>query len=288
MRKEETLLAFVKNSFVPLSSAQIPITDRGFRYGDGVFETIRVSQGIAYQLEQHLKRLYCGLDALCIPHPSINIKEICYQLITINHLENGFLRLTITRGTSGFGYLPSSTSSPLVVAQCGHHMNKSSENFQPLKIWLSSIRRPDSRSIPNKIKTLQGLPSILARIEAEENDCGEALLLGPNGELCEGSSTNIFWVKDGILYTPSLELPIVAGTIRDTIIRINKSNVRTGVFTLDDLISAQEVMLTNTNWLVRGVSQLLPGNQFKWNPGFYTNKLFNMVKQDIISYVETK
>ena len=278
----------MKNSFVPLSSAKIPITDRGFRYGDGIFETIRVSQGITYQLELHLKRLYLGLEKLDIPHPPVNLEEICYQLISRKHLQTGFLRLTITRGTSGFGYLPPSTSTPLVVAQCWHHNHEGLKSFVPLRIWLSSIRRPDSRSIPNRIKTLQGIPSILARIEAETNNCDEALLLGPNGELCEGSSTNIFWVKNKILYTPSSELPIVAGTIRDTIIRINKPYVRTGVFTLDDLISAQEVMLTNTSWLVRGVSELLPGSKLKWNPGFYTNKLYNMVKQDIDSYVETK
>lgn len=248
------LFAYVKGRFVPAEEASLSIQERGFRFGDGIFETIRMAHGIPYQWEQHLARINQGLTALRISFDTQRLKDILQELIKKNNLKEGFIRLSISRGIGSQGYLPTATEATLV-------METSSLSPPPaisVALWQSRYRKPAPEALPVACKLMQGVNSTLARMEAADHGCFEALQLGQGGQICEGSSSNIFWIKNGGLYTPSLESGILNGTIRQAVLRLSPYPIEEGIFPLEILQEAEEVFLTNVSWLVLPVSGLQP------------------------------
>lgn len=269
----------LNHRFVPKVDAFIPINDRGFRFGDGVFETIRVVNHVPYQWEYHLNRLQKGLETLRIPFDTQTLLDSCKTLIAKNQLSEGFLRIAISRGVGSQGYLPTTTTPTLVIET----LPLVSPPDKPVELWLSSYQKPSAASLPVHIKTMQGLNSTLARMEAQDNQCFESLLLNQNSQLCEGSSSNIFWVKAGKLYTPSLDAGILPGSMRETVLRLSPLPVEQGLFPLEALQTAEEVFLTNVAWLALPVSSLQPTG-YTWGKYAFTQTLNALIHEDMVRY----
>lgn len=260
------MLCYVKGNWVEESQARISIDERGFRFGDGVFESIAVRQGQARHLSLHLQRLSEGLIALKIPTPAENLTLLCEELITRNSsVANGFalLRLSVSRGIGSRGYLPLVTTAPTVTAQLTPL--PAMDNLAPAKLWLSEITKPSLASLPVQHKLMQGVNSTLARIEAAEQGCEEALLLNDAGEICEASSANIFWRDSaGIIHTPALECGLLAGINRRLLLAYWGDKVKEGRYTLEDLRHAQSVIISNAITGARAVQSLQPLG-LRWN-----------------------
>lgn len=248
-------LVFVNGSFVPRGQAVISIDDRGAKFGDGVFETIRIYNGVLYQWPLHLKRLQGGLVALKINAGLENLKENCLQLIKKNESANGFVRISVSRGGRSKGYLPVTKDNASIIIEIIKPFEDSGE---PVDLFLSTVEKISMKALPINYKTMQGLNSILARLEAEENGCFEALMTGSGGQICECSSSNVFWYKEGVLHTPSLESGALDGTIRDFIIKNSPYKVKEAVFKPEDLQDAEEVFITNVSWIVKPVKLIKP------------------------------
>jgi branched-chain amino acid aminotransferase len=244
---------YLQNSFVNEAEAAISVRDRGFRFGDGVFETVRIHNGTPYQLNLHINRLKQSLALVKISYNLKAIPDICKQLIKKNNLKNGFLRIAISRGEGSRGYLPDIKGGASLVIET---MPAIPQIYQPVDLYLSSYRKIPKDCLPPAAKTMQGLNPTLARMEAQENQCFEALLLNNAGNICEGSSSNIFWFKDNKLYTPSLDIEVLPGTMRDAVIRLSPYEIVEGIFGLDDLPGAEEVFVTNSAWLVVAVETI--------------------------------
>lgn len=243
---------FYNGSFVNEGEAVINCDDRGFRYGDGIFETIRVNNGKMFRFASHLKRLKRGLEAVRIDFDISKMEAICKQLLEKNKVEDGFLRIAISRGVGSEGYLPK-CEKPTVLVQT---IKRATLNNEPVDMWLSPYRKIPDICLPADIKSAQGLNSTLARMDAIENNCFEALLLSVDGKICEGSSGNIFWFKNGKLYTP--ENNILKGVMREAVIEKSPYEVIKGDFEIDDIKSAEEVFITNVAWGLRSVKSLKP------------------------------
>jgi branched-chain amino acid aminotransferase len=247
------------DAFVSVHNANVSVRQRGFRFGDGVFETVRVHNGLPYQWDLHVKRLRTSLSAVKIAFDLSGLQDICRQLLLTNTVKQGFLRISISRGEGSRGYLPDIKNGPLLVIET---VDATPDITEPVDLYLSSLRKIPNECIPSAAKTMQGLNSTLARMEAAENNCFEALLLSVNGKICEGSSSNIFWVKNKIVYTPDVKSGILCGTMRDAVIRLSPYKIVQDEFDLTDLQTADEVFITNSAWVIVPIKSLKPQG---WN-----------------------
>lgn len=250
------IYVYLKGKFVTEDKAVISVRDRGFRFGDGLFETIRVVNGNSWQWDLHMKRLQMGLDLLKIRADISDFRKIAEQLLEKNKVSNGFLRIAISRGEGSRGYLPDIKGGATVVIETVPPIDDIND---PVDLWVSSLKH-----IAVKAKTMQGLNSTLARMEAVENDCFEAVLCDNDGNICEASSSNIFWVKGNKVFTPSLSAGIVPGTVRDAVICLSPLAVEEGIYDFEEIQNADEIFLTNVAWLLVPVKRIKPlGLEFK-------------------------
>ena len=189
--------SIVNGRLVDAAEAVISIEDRGFRYGDGVFETIAVHGGVPYQFEWHMARLASGLQAVKISFPTESLRDHCRQLLKKNALADGILRIQVTRGAGSRGYLPETADATFAMET----MALPPLPPKPVSLWQSTYRKISEHALPVRYKLCQGLNSTLARMEAAEHHCFDALLLNERGHPCETSSANLFWFKNATLYT---------------------------------------------------------------------------------------
>ena len=268
--------------FLDEKRAKLPIRDRGFRYGDGVFETIAAYRGIPYQWELHHERLVQGLAALSINCETKSLEMIALKLLKKNAMPDATVRISVSRGVGSQGYLPVGSADATVIIETALRQVPPPDASS---LWLSEIEKPSPKALPVQHKTAQGLNSILVRMQAAEHGCLDGLQLNAAQEICEASSANIFWLKGKTLFTPSLACGVLAGTTRAAIKRISPYKVEEGRFTLGDLEGADAVVLTNCNMQVMPVSELLP---LSWDfDGSVTlaKELRALFMQDVMGYV---
>ncbi|MGB7767668.1 MAG: aminotransferase class IV [Verrucomicrobiia bacterium] len=194
---------FLNGQFVPEAEAVIPVNDRGFMYGDGLFETVRVVNGWPFRVAQHLERMTRGADFLKIKPPFTpkELQEFAEQLIEQNQMPEAILRVTLTRGPGERGYSPGAEGKPTVVMTL--HAAPPADHPVQWCLITSSFRVLAADPL-SSFKTLNKLTHVMARAEAGEKGADEALLLNTNGEVAETASGNLFWVyKDTICTTPT-------------------------------------------------------------------------------------
>lgn len=217
--------------------------DRCFRYGDGLFETMRVVKGRIWNEAFHRQRLMQGMKRLGMegavewPVPQ----------------ADGLLRLGVSRGVGGRGYLPPEKPVLNVVTE---HFAAPPFLGMAARLWLGEWRRPPSDSLPHEVKHASGLNSVLARMDAAKNGCDECLLLSVDGWVAEASSANIFWHKNGEWFTPALDIGVLPGSVRHWL--MGRVKVMEGRFRLPDLLAADGVVLTNVGWGLWPVELLKP------------------------------
>jgi aminodeoxychorismate lyase len=274
--------ASINQQILPYSEAKIPISDRGLRFGDGVFETIRLTRGIPYQWELHLKRLEKGLETLSISYDTKNLLTQSLLLIKHNNISEGTLRIMITRGQGGKGYLPAPDAIPTVIIETIERDNTITNTGS---LFRTKWTKPSFQSLPSEVKLMQGLNATLAKMQAHAHHCTEALMLSDDGIICEASSGNIFWVKDDIIFTPSKDCPMVCGTMRDAVIRLSPTPIVQECFSLDTLVHADEVFLTNATWPVLSITDLLPEN-IRYSQGAVAKTMNNPIPKDMQHYAD--
>lgn len=263
---------YMQDEFVPTEEAKIPTSDRGFRYGDGVFETIRVEYGKLYNVDYHLSRLSKGLLELRIPFNVTNLRGIARSLVKKNKIERGFVRISISRGSGSAGYLPTG-SIPTIVIETVDRISVTEEEG---KLWVSEQK---AQTI-TQAKTMNALHYTLALVEAEDNKCENAILLDDKGRVCETAAGNIFWLKGKTLYTPSIKLDIIPGSIRQKIFNLYKGDVIEGEFKLDHLKNADEVFMSNVNVLVLPITEIQPAG-YKYKSTDKALKVRKLILDDI-------
>lgn len=237
----------INGKLVAAEEATVSAIDRGFLYGDGIFETIRVYKGVPFMLDAHLARMAEGCSVISMPPPNMEqVKLWVEETLSANCLSDAYLRITATRGATGLLWYDLDTSSVTVVIMAKPMVQ---ERFsEGLRLMVSSFRS-DELSPLSRIKHTGILWKIMARAEARRAGVDDALLLNTKGHVSEATAANIFWVCDGKLFTPALDCGILAGITRAIVIEIaNAVGIETqeGYFTLDDVFNAEEVFLTSS------------------------------------------
>lgn len=245
------LFTCLNGVLLPAAEALLPVADRGFRFGDGVFETISVHHGVPYQWEAHMARLATGLEVLRVSLPAVDWQAHARALLHQHQAVEGTLRLSVSRGVGSRGYLPEDATPNWVI----EYLPVRPLPTAPAQLWLSQTARTP---LPGNHKLAQGLSSVLALMEAQDHGCEEALQLTPNRLVSCAASANLFWIKGKALFTPSLATHCLAGTTRAAILRLSPLPVHACEAELEVLSSADAVFLSNSRYGVWPVAALAP------------------------------
>jgi aminodeoxychorismate lyase len=215
------MLVFLNGQFLPEAQAVVPVNDRGFMYGDGLFETMRVCGGRPFRMAQHLERMTRGADFLKIkcPFTPKELQDFAGQLIGQNQMPEAVLRVTLTRGPDERGYTPQIDSQPTVVMTLHTAPPMDVENPVQWRLITSSYRIPAGDPLA-AFKTANKLIHIMARMEAVEKDADEALLVNTNGEVAETASGNLFWVYQDNICTVPTGCGVLPGITRSVVLEI--------------------------------------------------------------------
>jgi branched-chain amino acid aminotransferase len=245
-------LIWVNGEMLPKSKAMVSVYDHGLLYGDGVFEGIRVYQGKIFKSEQHMDRLYeCARQLrIKIPVSREEMVEIQRKCIEANGITEGYIRLVVTRGAGTLGLDPNRTSDPQVII-IADRISLYPEEFyqQGLELVTASTIRNHPAALSPRIKSLNYLNNILAKIEGLQAGCVEALMLNTNGEVAECTGDNIFIVRGGELLTPPKDAGILEGITRGVVIELGTAAglvVHQTALTRHDVYVADECFLTGS------------------------------------------
>lgn len=245
---------------MPESEATVPVFDRCFRYGDGLFETLRVYGGVPFGFELHLERLKRGAEFLRIRMPYLpsQLKELAMELIHKNSLPEAVLRIQLSRGVGRRGYTPSSEENPFLVMTIDSLPVIVKSDDLSYRLITSPLRLP-LRDPLSAFKTCNKLVHILAAAEAHEQNAQDALFLNASGDVVETTCANIFWIKDHVISTPPLSSGALPGVTRALIMGLcSKLGVdhRECNAAPDDLLRADGVFLTQSVREIIKVTQL--------------------------------
>ncbi len=213
------MLVFLNGRFMPRAQAAVPINDRGFMYGDGLFETMRVVNGRPFRLAQHLERMARGAVFLKIKRPFTQkeLQDFAGQLIRKNKLPNAILRVVLTRGPGERGYTAKPDGKPTVMMTL--HAAPALGKMIQWSLATSTFRIPAADPLA-AFKTMNKLTHVMARMEAVEKGADEALLLNTNGEVAETASGNLFWVSRGRICTAPTVCGVLPGITRAVVLEI--------------------------------------------------------------------
>ncbi len=247
---------------VDRDDAKISVFDHGLLYGDGCFEGIRFYSGKIFRLEAHIKRLYDCMRYLMIELPW-NFDEVCAatkETVAACGLEDGYIRLLVTRGVGDLGLDPRKCPTPSMIIIAQNIALYPEEMYKNgLKVITSSYRRATPDVLCQQVKSLNYLNSISAKIECIQQGAGEALILNAQGNVAECTGDNIFLVKDGVVLTPPVTEGALDGITRHAVMEICGElgiTVKEVVMNRFDVITADECFLTGTAAEVIAVSSL--------------------------------
>lgn len=243
---------YINGQYFAKEEATVSVFDHGLLYGDGVFEGLRSYGGKVFRLEQHVRRLYESALAIClkIPMTQAEMCEAINDAIKKNDIKDGYVRAIVTRGVGTLGLDPNRCSNPQVIIIADTIALYPEELYQQgLEIVSTSVSRNHPAALNPRIKSLNYLNNILAKIEGLKAGCIEALMLNHKGEVAECTGDNIFLVRDGALLTPPLDAGILGGITRDAVIELAEKsglNVHRVALTQHDVYVADECFLTGT------------------------------------------
>lgn len=243
---------YLDGEWYPKEKAKVSIFDHGLLYGDGVFEGIRAYNGLVFKLTEHLDRLWESAHTIMIniPMTKKEMEKVIIQTLQKNQFKDAYIRVVVTRGVGDLGLDPAKCPRPSIFV-ITDKITLYPESLY--KNGLDIITVPTVRNLPEAInpavKSLNYLNNIMAKIEAKNSGCMEALMLNAQGYVAECTGDNVFMVKRGRLLTPPTYLGALKGITRDAIMSLavkHKVPCAEQVLTRHDLFNADEVFLTGT------------------------------------------
>lgn len=270
-----------QSKFIHRDSVKYPLEERALQFGDGIYEVIRIYNGTYYLLDEHIDRLYRSTEAikLKISLSKTELKDLLTELITRNNMtEDGKVYMQISRGSAPRDHIFPRDVEPNFYA----YVQALPRNLTNLKNGVSVITHPDERWQNCYIKSLNLLPNVLAKQTAFEQGCYEAIL-HRDGKVTECSSSNVYLVRDGKIYTHPTTRNILHGCVRMAIERFVKDLGITLVeepFMLQDLQEADELFLSSSTSEITPI--IMVDGQFikDGKPGEVTRKLQTAYEKD--------
>ncbi|AXR79107.1 aminotransferase class IV [Natrarchaeobaculum sulfurireducens] len=258
-------LYHVDGDLVPASEATVSVDDRGFRYGDAAFETMRAYGGTIFEWDRHVERLERTCQSLSLAHglADTDLRDRIDETLAANDLADAYVRLSITRGVQPGKLTPQPEVDPTVVIYVTPLPRGGLESEPvwdgPATVKSIETRRMPEQAVPASAKTHNYLNGILARAELRGTDADEALLSDLEGNVAEGATSNLFFVRDGVLCTPTTDGPVLPGITRELVLELAEDAgvpTREEQYGLEEVCEAEEAFLTNRTWELRPVDRV--------------------------------
>ncbi len=245
-------ICWINGKIIPAHSASVSVLDHGLLYGDGVFEGIRFYNRRAFRLQTHLQRILRSATALAlkIPLNTVELTQAIHATIAAFDLADGYLRLVVTRGSGRMGLDPANCTKPEVFIIADQlSMVSESVRTRGARVIIAATRRLGADGLDPRIKSLNYLNHILARMEASNAGADEAILLNAQGHVAEGTADNLFIVRAGLLLTPPCSDGALEGITRAVVMELAQQlgvSCRETTLGSYDLYTADECFLTGT------------------------------------------
>ncbi|MCM8761345.1 MAG: branched-chain-amino-acid transaminase [Candidatus Omnitrophica bacterium] len=287
MAKKESasLKIYLDGKLVEKHEAAVSVFDHGLLYGDGVFEGIRTYDSLVFRLKEHIDRLYKSADAiqLKIPLTKMEMMEAVIMTLKANRLTDAYIRLVVTRWGGDLGLDPRKCKRPTIFIITDKIALYPKEFYEKgLAIVTATTKRNLPQALDPRIKSLNYLNNILAKIDAIESGAEEAIMLTNDDYVAECTGDNIFIVKDGELLTPPPDVGALEGITRDAVIGIARRNgipFKEKMLRMEDVYAADEVFLTGTAAEIIPVVAIDGRKIGAGEPGAITLKLRNEFKK---------
>jgi len=270
------------NQYFLSDQAFLSVDNRGFRFGDGLFETMRLYDGVILNIDYHFERLFHGMGMLQFDVPQNFSKEFIInqinQLLLKNSIsENARIRIMVFRGNGNLYEIENNSPDFIIETFTLTGKIELNEKGISMDIFPGAKKACDSFS---NLKSNNGLPSAMARLFAKKNNLDDAIILNCYGRVCESSIANLFLVKDKNIYTPPLSEGCIAGTLRRWMLERFSSKeykVEEKVISIEDLLNADELFLTNSIYLIKWIE--------RFNDKIYKNNIGKEIFQKVIQNI---
>jgi branched-chain amino acid aminotransferase len=245
-------IIFMNDRLVPEEEAKVSVFDHGLLYGDGVFEGLRSYSGRVFRLDAHLDRLWASARAISLEIPLAKgvVAKAVNDTLAANKLVDGYVRLLVTRGAGSLGLDPNRTKNPQVIVIADTISLYPPEFYEKgLRIVTAATQRVHSAALSPRIKSLNYLNNIMAKLEGLQAGCVEALMLNHKGEVAECTGDNVFVIRSGSLLTPPPDAGILEGITRGAVMDLAHAAgiaCHEATLTRYDLYTADECFLTGT------------------------------------------
>ena len=272
-------IVYLNGKFVALADAKVSIMDRGFCYGDALFETMRAYSGKIFYLDRHLDRLEHGAQSifLKIPMSRQELENVLYQTLEKNDCPDAVIRLTLTRGEGILGKLWQTNTT--------HHLSIHVRPYKsPPEEWYSNgvpvslipNSAPKVGNLERQIKSANYLNHILARKQAEDLNSVDGIMVNEQGEVCDSTISNVFLVKEGEICTPAVNGYVLAGVTRQVVLQLaGQAGIACQERTINanEVLRSDELFLTNTGWEILPVTRIDGQTIGSGQPGPVTDAL---------------
>ncbi len=263
------------------------VYDHGLLYGDGIYETMRAYEGVVFMLDRHIERLRRSAALIKLGLPDdVYIRDAVSLALGANKLSEAYVRITVSRGRGPIGLDPALCPEPTFIVFAEPFKRYPESLYREgVKLVIARTRRNIVAAIDPRIKSLNFLNNILAKMEAKERGAYEAVMLNSEGFLAEGTVSNIFFVNGSTVCTPSSEVGILDGITREAVIGLAQKSgltAKEGKFVPEDLLEASEVFFTNTTSEVMPVSQV---EDMRYPVGEITKRLRGFYSDYVAEYI---
>ena len=254
-------MIYLNGEFMPIENAMIPVLDRGFIFGDGVYEVIPVYSRLPFRLDEHLRRLQASLDSIRLtnPYDTAKWREVICRLVEINQPEDQSLYLQVTRGVAKRDHAFPKQVKPTIFIMSNPLVTPPVEQIEN---GVAAITATDNRWLRCDVKSTALLPNVLLRQLSVDAGCAETILLR-DGVLTEGSATNAFVVIGGVLLAPPKSNLMLPGITYDVVLELAEAN---GVALDVRSISETEVREADEVWISSSSREVLPVTRLDGKP----------------------
>lgn len=252
------MIVYLNGAFVPKEEAKVSVFDHGYLYGDGVFEGIRAYDGKVFRLHEHIARLYKSARAITlkIPMTPEELAEVVLETLRRNGRRDGYIRVVVSRGEGDLGLNPDLCPQATVVVIADDITLFPTRDYEEgLTVVTVSTRRNIPEALDPKIKSLNYLNNILAKIETNLAGVKEGIMLNREGYCTEGTGDNLFIVNDGAIITPPPHAGILVGITRQVVIEIAG---KLGLPCREELITQHEVYTADECFLTGTAAEIIP------------------------------
>jgi|SRR5208283_3067296 len=280
---------YIDGQFYDKKDARISVFDHGLLYGDGVFEGIRIYNGKAFKLAEHIERLYQSAKAILleIPLGKEEMEKTILNAVATNNKNSGYIRLIVTRGEGSLGIDPATCKKATVIIIVGDIQLYPEQCYENgISIVIAASRRIPSDCIDTRVKSLNYLNNIMAKMEAKQAGCLEAVMLNKEGFVTECTADNIFVVRNGALLTPASFHGALHGITMQLVKDIAATiGIRTNETTLTsyDLYNAEECYMTGTGAEIMPVVKINGRVIGDGKPGPITKELIIRFRELVMS-----